>query len=395
MTPGEPQVKVDTEPIGSRAPSVERIDDVVRDALGAVQRGRERLFQIGDGAREEQARLNAEREAVRRESATVSARIGEAERRAREARTRLASSSGNVGREEEIRRAYLEAEQAQAELSLAHAAGKAVLQRREAVDRELQQIEGTMTKAEELINALGMAMEFLSGRTTPLTGHRNRTALGTQIIQAQEEERRRIAREIHDGPAQAMANIVLRAEICEKTMQTGKGDLGTELADLKRLAKDCLKEVRRIIFDLRPMTLDDLGLVPTLRRYVEEVDKQVPFEVRFAAFGKERRLDQGVEAALFRFVQEALTNCRKYAKPGKAEVRADFLPGYVRVVVEDDGVGFDSDEVLRRQSKKNEHFGLLGMKERMDLFDGEFEIISSPGKGARVVAQIPLEGGGG
>jgi two-component system sensor histidine kinase DegS len=371
-----------------------RIEEVVHETVSAVQTGKEKIFQIGDLAREEHIRLSAEMEALKAESAQLAMHIAELERAARAARTRLAEISRDFGRstEEDIRRAYQAAEQAQVELSVAHAQGIGIIQRRDELDKSVRQVEGMMTKAEELVNAVGMAMEFLTGRVvSQISGMKHRTAIGTQIIQAQEEERRRVAREIHDGPAQAMANIVLRAEICEKTMETGKGDLKQELGELKRLAKDCLKEVRRIIFDLRPMTLDDLGLVPTLSRYVEELRKQVPFEIRFASFGKERRLDQGVEAALFRFVQEALTNCRKYASPTLVDVRVEFIPGIVRAVVEDDGAGFDPEEVLRQQGKKGGHFGLLGMRERMELFAGECKVASAPGKGTKVVAQIPLE----
>ncbi|MGE5553688.1 MAG: histidine kinase [Betaproteobacteria bacterium] len=375
--------------------AMERIDAVVRDTVKAVQQGKERIFQIGDLAREEHVRLTAEMEQLKAESASLAAYIAELERRARAARSHLAEISHDFQRhtEDDIRRAYQAAEQAQVELSVAHAQGKALLRRREELDRSIRQVESLVGKAEELVNTVGMVIELLTGRVaSQLAGFRRHTALGTQIIQAQEEERRRIAREIHDGPAQAMANIVLRAEICEKTMETGKGDLKSEIGDLKRLAKDCLKEVRRIIFDLRPMTLDDLGLVPTLSRYVEELRKQVDFEIRFAAFGKERRLDPGIEAALFRFTQEALTNCRKYAKAARAEVRVEFLPGMVRVVVEDNGQGFNPEDVLRRQARRNEHFGLLGMKERVELFYGTFQVFSAPGKGTKVVAQIPLEG---
>lgn len=379
------------------APSLitERIDQVIRETLQAVQEGKEKIFQIGDLAREEHVRLTAEMESLRGESAKLATDLADLEHRARAARTRLAEYSRDFHgtTEEDLRRAYQAAEEAQLELSLAHARAKALIQRREQLDGHLRQVEGLMRKAEELVNAVSIAIEFLTGRTASrYFGASQRTMLATQIIQAQEEERRRVAREIHDGPAQAMANLVLRAEICEKTMETGKGDLRGELLELKRLAKDCLKEVRRIIFDLRPMALDDLGLVPTLHRYLEELRKEAPFALRLGVLGKERRLASGIEAALFRFVQEALNNCRKYAQATRAEVKVEFLPGLVRVVVEDDGVGFDPAELPRRTSGQTEHFGLLGMRERMELFNGTFQLFSAPGKGTRVVAQIPLEG---
>lgn len=376
---------------------LERIDAVMHETVSAVQHGKEKIFQVGDLAREEHGRLSQELDLLRSELTQRTMHIAELERQAREARTRLAEISRDFGRagEEIIRRAYANAEQAQVDLSVAQAQVAELVRRRQDIEAQRKWVAGTMGKAEDLTNAVGLAIEFLTGRVAGQTGmFKYRTSgVGTQVIKAQEEERRRIAREIHDGPAQAMANIVLRAEICEKTMDTGKGDLKVELADLKRLAKDCLKEVRRIIFDLRPMTLDDLGLAPTLTRYCEELAKQVPFQIRFVVYGKERRLDAGVEAALFRLVQEALTNARKYAKPFKVEVKVEFLPGLVRTVVEDDGVGFDPASLERTQGKKSEHFGLLGMRERVQLFDGELTVTSAPGKGTTVIAQVPVEGG--
>ncbi|MGE5507732.1 MAG: histidine kinase [Chitinophagales bacterium] len=376
---------------------LERIDAVMHETVAAVQHGKEKIFQVGDLAREEHARLSQDLEALRNELAHRTVHIAELEQRARQARTSLAEISRdfNHASEESIRRAYATAEQAQVDLSVAQAQVADLVRRRQDLEAQRQRVANMMSKAEELTTAVGLAIEFLTGRIAGQSSTlRYRTSgIGTQVIKAQEEERRRIAREIHDGPAQAMANIVLRAEICEKTMDTGKGDLKVELADLKRLAKDCLKEVRRIIFDLRPMTLDDLGLAPTLTRYCEELAKQVPFQIRFVVYGKERRLDAGVEAALFRLVQEALTNARKYAKPLKVEVKVEFLPGLIRAVVEDDGVGFDPADLQRLQGKKDEHFGLLGMRERVQLFDGELTVTSAPGKGTTVVAQIPVEGG--
>jgi two-component system sensor histidine kinase DegS len=212
-----------------------------------------------------------------------------------------------------------------------------------------------------------------------------RQLFGAKIIKAQEEERRRVAREIHDGPAQTMANIVFRAEVCERLIETDLGRSKTELQDLREQVRFCLKEVRKIIFDLRPMTLDDLGLVPTIRRTLDTLKERTGVAVDLRVIGEDKRLDSHVEISFFRIIQEALTNIEKHAKASSVIVRIEFMLKAVSAVVEDDGEGFDTAE-----SVGSESFGLMGMWERMSLLNGEISLTSKKGKGTKVTFKVPL-----
>lgn len=217
---------------------------------------------------------------------------------------------------------------------------------------------------------------------------KERYHVGERIIKAQEEAWQRVAREIHDGPAQSLANIVLRAEICERLMMAGRPEIGQELAQLKLLVKESLREVRKIIFDLRPMTLDDLGLLPTLHRYLTNLREQNGTPVKLVAQGQERRLSSALEAGIFRVIQEAVNNARKHAQASQIQVQVVFGENELIVTVSDDGVGFDKEKVkkgwLNRQS-----FGLMSMRERVELLDGEFDVVSRVGKGTVVHARVP------
>lgn len=217
---------------------------------------------------------------------------------------------------------------------------------------------------------------------------KERYHVGERIIKAQEEAWQRVAREIHDGPAQSLANIVLRAEICERLMMAGRPEIGQELAQLKLLVKESLREVRKIIFDLRPMTLDDLGLLPTLHRYLANLREQNGTPVKLVAQGQERRLSSTLEAGIFRVIQEAVNNARKHAQASQIQVQVVFGETELIVTVSDDGVGFDKEKVkkgwLNRQS-----FGLMSMRERVELLDGEFDVVSRVGKGTVVHARVP------
>jgi two-component system, NarL family, sensor histidine kinase DegS len=204
-----------------------------------------------------------------------------------------------------------------------------------------------------------------------------------QVFQIIEEERMRIARDMHDGPAQSMANLVLQAEVLEKLLLKDPAAVVTELIDFKSVVREALDETRRLIFDLRPMTLDDLGLVPTLRRFVKEYGDKSGIVARFHLVGEERRLPGNYEAVLFRIVQEALANARKHANARGVDVTVTLQPHRAVAVVKDDGDGFDVAATEARQGRTR-NLGLISMRERADLEKGALEIRSQLGKGTEV-----------
>ncbi|HEX9506824.1 MAG TPA: histidine kinase [Myxococcales bacterium] len=210
-----------------------------------------------------------------------------------------------------------------------------------------------------------------------------------QVFQIIEEERMRIARDMHDGPAQSMANLVLQAEILERLLDRNPKQLVTELAEFKNSVRNALEETRQLIFDLRPMTLDDLGLVPTLRKFIKEYGDRYGLATRFNVVGQERRLPGNTEGVLFRIIQEALTNVHKHARAKMAEVTMNLQPNRVSVTIKDDGQGFD---VARTEANlhKNKNLGLLSMRERAELEKGTLEIRSQPGRGTEVKVEIPI-----
>jgi len=242
------------------------------------------------------------------------------------------------------------------------------------------------------------ATEMAALRTAPsvkiessATAPGSRLGLGkSAIIRSQELERQRIAREIHDGPAQAIANVVLRMDILSKIFEKDPSKIPSELLRMKEIGQGALDEIRGFIFDLRPMTLQDLGLVATLKRIVASAREMSKIDARFVIEGEERQLGQLVSLAVFRIAQEALTNLKKYSKCKVAWVHLKYLKGKVVLVVEDDGTGFDVEEIGSGQ-RKYVSFGLLGMKERADDINAELEISSVQGQGTKVVLIVPTD----
>jgi two-component system sensor histidine kinase DegS len=210
------------------------------------------------------------------------------------------------------------------------------------------------------------------------------------IIQAQENERLRISLQMHDGPAQSMSNLVLRAEICQRLLDRDVEQTRAELVALKSAINTTLQDTRRFIFDLRPMILDDLGLVPTLRRYVQQFSEKNKLEVNLMVQNMDARLPNHYEVAIFRFIQEALNNVARHANAGQARVLLDNSGGSIHVSVEDDGSGFHINEVLAPDSGRR-NLGIETLRQQAEtLLRGEFGIESAVGRGTRVAAVVPV-----
>ncbi len=208
-----------------------------------------------------------------------------------------------------------------------------------------------------------------------------------RILQAYEQERIRLGREIHDGPAQIMANAIFEMEFVERVAEREPAALGEQLARLKADMRDGLIEVRRFIFDLRPPSLSEVGLLEAVRGYVEDFGKHFGIAVEMDVPGSQQRLPATKEVALFRIVQEALQNVQKHGGASKVTVRGKVAGGLLRLSVEDNGRGFAVAEVATRQSK---NLGLISMRERAELIDAQLDITSAPGKGTKISLVVPL-----
>ncbi|MHB0869340.1 MAG: sensor histidine kinase [Chloroflexota bacterium] len=216
---------------------------------------------------------------------------------------------------------------------------------------------------------------------------RARSELLEKVITAQEEERKRIARELHDETSQSLAALVFVTEAAARQSDNG-GDVQDRLERMRSLAVDTLDGVQRITFDLRPTLLDDLGLAAALRWYAESRLGDGGVRIHTELSGEQRRLRPGVETAVYRVVQEAITNVAKHAEATNVSISLDFQETDLVAEVEDDGRGFDVDAAVGGQGARE--MGLLGMRERMALVGGSLKIHSRRGAGTRVVVRVPL-----
>lgn len=207
-----------------------------------------------------------------------------------------------------------------------------------------------------------------------------------RIIETQEQERQRLVRQLHDGPAQSLTNLILQAEICERLFEHDTKRAQAELGNLKNAVTGTFQKVRDFMFDLRPMMLDDLGLVPTLKRYVDGFAEKSGVPISLTVTGNERRFASYKEVALFRIAQDLLSNIRQHAHATRAQILLDLTEDTVRITVEDNGSGFDVNEALI--AKKG--IGLSTLRERVEMMGGQVQIDSAPGRGAKVSLALPI-----
>jgi len=372
---------------------ISKLDRIIQKTKKIVEKSREELYQLGEAARRDYEHTKQELAEIKVKIKDTIQEVDKLEKEFHQARIRLVEVSRNFNEygEDEIKEAYDHAHKKQIELLEKREKEKLMRLHRDYLARTLKNLEITIKRSEELITNVGMALKLLCNDLESASAQIGEVqqiqALGLSIIMAQEEERKRVAREIHDGPAQSLANIVMRAEFCLKLMEKNPALLKDELQSLMDLVRGSLQDVRKIIFDLRPMSLDDLGLVPALKRYVEQYTRDNNIFVEITVLGDEYDIANSLVIAIFRVIQESMTNVRKYANATEVVIKIEYLPDRINVVVRDNGQGFDVEKVL--SEKNGVAFGIVGMRERIQLLRGKFEVRSAIGKGTEVIISVP------
>lgn len=376
--------------------SIDRLNVIIKNTIEVIEKSREEIFSIAESARNECKAIEAELEKVKTLAAEIIEQVDALEKLDKDCRYQLMVVSKNIKQynEEDIKKAYDKAKDLQVELITKKAEEQILIQRRNDLERRYKIAKDTASKAESLVSKVGVAMGFLSGELQDLSIQlediKQKQLLGIKIIKAQEEERKRVAREIHDGPAQLMANLVIKTELCEKLVDMDKDKAKEELGNLKQFLRSSLSDVRKIIYDLRPMSLDDLGLVPTMQRYISNYTEETGIYVDFLVFGNSRPLKPVIELAVFRIAQESLTNIKKHSEALNASLRVEFKDDFINLLISDDGKGFDKS-VISPVKQSDGGYGLLSMKERVELLNGKFDVRTAPGKGTKIFVSIPLE----
>jgi two-component system sensor histidine kinase DegS len=370
----------------------ERLNVIITEVVQHIEASKEQVFEISENIRREMDRLEAEIDKVKEEVGSIIAEVDELAALERTARVRLMEVSRDFSRfsEADIKQAYEDAQNMQSGLALLREREKQVRLRRDQLEISRNQLNSSMEAAQSLASRVAVVLNYLNGGMKDLGAEisdiQQKQQLAMGIIRAQEEERKRLAREIHDGPAQLLANTVMRADFCVQLWEKKSPDIKKEILSVENMARLALKDLRKIIFELRPMLLDDLGLIPAIKRFLNGTEEHSDLKTEFLFFGRDKRMEPALEVALFRIIQESVGNVQKHAGASKVVVKLELLVNKVNLNIRDNGCGFDAEA----GSTWKAGFGLVGMRERAQLFGGELTVVSDE-SGTLVAASIPLQ----
>lgn len=372
---------------------IKTLEAVFDNMVRAMDHSKNDIFIISEQSRQSFEDMQSELAAVKSDISRVITEGDYLEGMTRHSRRRLADVSKDFMKfsEEQVKESYEVANDLLVRLSVNRMEEKQLRARRDDLDRRLLALLDTIERADHLVNQVATVINYLTSDLKnvgeALETARHKQGFGIRIIQAQEEERKRLSRDIHDGPAQMLANVLIRSGLIEKVYEEqGPVPAFNELKDLKEMVRNALYEVRRIIYNLRPMALDDLGLIPTLKKYLSTIGEyEKGTTIHFQNSGKEQRFKTDFEVSVFRLVQESVSNALKHAKAKDVWVKTEWHRDIMNIIIKDDGQGFNQNEV------RDKSFGLIGMRERIDLLKGDITITSTPGNGTIIYIQIPLQ----
>ncbi|WP_010647637.1 sensor histidine kinase [Oceanobacillus massiliensis] len=370
--------------------SEKALDHVIDEMIDVVENSKDEIFNISEEARKEHEHLVKELKITKEKVLRHIENGDQLEERVRFSRQRLAEVSKYFERytEAEIREVYENTHLMQTNLAMLRQEERVLRNKRDELERRLMTLSHTIDRAEGLAGKISVILTYLQDDfrqvNEMIENAKEKQEFGLKIIEAQEDERRKISREIHDGPAQMLANILLRSELMERTVRDGTAEQAiAEIRSVREMVRSSLYEVRRIIYDLRPMALDDLGLVPTIKKYVANISDYNHLTVDFTVIGEEKRFNQKYEIAFFRLMQESIQNAIKHSGANLIQVKLEIRRDSLTMLIKDNGKGFD------QSVKKDKSFGLIGMRERVEMLEGQLIIQSGVGKGTSIIIKVP------
>ena len=383
---------------------------LLSNTIDTIEDNKTQIFDIYQNTRSEVDDARDRLAELRNRVAETIERVDGLTQEEQRAKQRLAEVSRNFAdhTEDEIRKTYEAVSIIQINLAIEREKEQSMRVERDKLEIRLRYLYNVVARAEHMALSIGSVLSYLSTQVSgvlwKIEAVQKDKFVGARIIKATEEERYRISREIHDGPAQDLANVLFTTTIAERLMDQDMAEAKNTLVEMREEIRKCLTSVRQIIFDMRPMALDDLGLPQAVEQLIRLFGERGKLRGTFSLEGAHYTLPKHVEIAIFRIVQEALNNVVHHAKTDKVRVRMHYTDQALTVLIADDGVGFDVNRLPEQMENTDEtadaldmetqrrlrgrHFGVIGMEERAKIIGAAIQILSEPGKGTKVHLRV-------
>ncbi len=371
------------------------INKIFESVIYNIDASRNQILDIVDDARQVYEKLKHDLEDINIQSNKAIDEVDMLISKDKLARNNLAKVSKNFksNSEKDIKAAYEKATEIRILLVTAENTEKTIRDKRTTIEVAIKNALRNIKNAEQVVNQVTIVSSYLKGEILNAIEGSNTSVdmlMGVRILEAQENERTRISRDIHDGPAQRIANIVMKADLCEKIMKKDMASGLNELEGLKKASRDALKGVRDIIYNLRPMSLDDLGLNKTIEMNAKTTFEKSSNKIEYNLAKMSDKVEGIIQVAMFRIIQEILNNINKHAEASKVVITTDYGTKYLRITISDDGKGFDYNNTLIRVRREKKSYGLLGLGERISQLQGELTIDSEIGLGTIFNVKLPI-----
>ena len=366
---------------------VKVLDQIIVKTASAIEDGKKEIFEISERARHDY--ISYEKELVNLK-ARLSLMINEVDKleiRSQMARNMVKTINEHFGEftEQDIKDAYELSQSVLVDLSLKRQEEKELNERRNELERLMNRNREVLKRSEVLETKVSVALEYLTSNIfDQIEDLKQKRDLSLKIIEAQESEKKRISRDIHDGPAQSLANIILKAEYASKVMDTSLYKAKKEISEIQDDVRNTLKDIRKIIYDLMPMSLDDLGLVPTLKKHIANIMDNSKIDIDFQITQTSVIDNSLTNLMIFRVVQEVFNNIVKHSGAKRVLFKLLITDGIIDIEIMDNGKGFDV-----QKARETQGYGLYNMRERIDIVGGVLELASEPKKGTTVKIHIP------
>lgn len=371
------------------------IKEIVNDVIEEINLGKSKIFNISDRMRDELEVKKSELRDVKTKLYKVIEEVDNLEKLDKYMRMKLVEESKNIinSTQDGFGSIYEEALNVRAKYFTKQREEKELIERRDSLERSLKGYYSSIEEAEGAVNQINIALGYLEGNI--LDGLKedddnSKMINGIKLLENQEIERKRIAREIHDGPAQYIANAMMRLDFCKVVVKKDLEKGIKELEDVKGNVKMALKEVREIIYDLRPLSLEERGLTEAIKEMINIVSIENNIEINSFIEEFQVEVDKIIQIAAYRIIQEILNNIKKHSAAKIVDLRVNYLKEYIYIFVQDNGVGFNVKETLLNTKRKGNCYGLLGIYERVTSLGGRIEIKSSPNEGTAYKIKLPI-----
>ncbi|GMQ58596.1 two-component sensor histidine kinase DegS [Vallitalea sediminicola] len=374
---------------------MEKLDSIIDDTKEIIKERNKEIYEISSFIKKRYIEIEDKFIVLKDEANDIINNVATLEKKLNLSKTKLSIINRNchLYTDDEIKSVHKEIEDIKCSLTLEYEKEMNIVHKRDNLENQLKTIRQIAEKSDYVSSNLDFAYDILSGELNQINNEVNnmytKEIWGLKVIKAQEEERLRISREMHDGPSQNLSNLILKTELCIKLLDKDIDRTRLELQSLKSIIRTTIDETRRMIYNLRPMALDDLGLVPTLERFIDKIRNEVNYDITLDVVNGEDNVNSTISLTLYRIVQEAINNAKKHSNATTVNIKLNYNSEFIELMINDDGDGFDINNV-KLNMENNRGFGITMMRERTNLLMGEYKLKSERGMGTTIYVKIPI-----